>query len=40
MLTSGIFFKNFKTKKIKISLVKKKFLELIKEKNQVIQSLV
>ena len=39
MLTSGIFFKNFKTKKIKTSLVKKKFLELIKEKNQVIQSL-
>ena len=39
MLTSGIFFKTFKTKKIKTSLVKKKFLELIKEKNQVIQSL-
>ena len=39
MLTSGVFFKNFKTKKIKTSLVKKKFLELIKEKNQVIQSL-
>ena len=39
MLTSGIFFKNFKTKKIKTSLVKKNFLKLIKEKNQVIQSL-
>ena len=39
MLTSGIFFKNFKTKKTKTSLVKKKFLEIIKEKNQVIQSL-
>ncbi len=38
MLTSGIKFTNFK-KKIKISNIKQKLLLIIKEKNQIIQSL-
>ena len=38
MFTAGINFINFR-KKIKTSLVKKKFILLIKEKNEVIQSL-
>jgi len=39
MLTSRISFKNFKSKKIKSSLVRKKFTTLIKEKNEILKSL-
>ena len=39
MLTSRISFKNFKSKKIKSSLVKKKLKSLIKEKNEILKSL-
>ena len=39
MLTSRISFKNFKKKKKKSPLVKKKLLALVKEKNEIIKSL-
>ena len=39
MLTSRISFKNFKSKKIKSLLIKKKLLALVKEKNEIIKSL-
>ena len=39
MLTSRISFKNFKSKKIKSSLVRKKLTTLIKEKNEILKSL-
>ena len=39
MLTSRIFFKNFKLTKKKSPLVKKKLLALVKEKNDIIKSL-
>ena len=39
MFTSRIAFKNFKSKKIKSLLIKKKLLALVKEKNEVIKSL-
>ena len=39
MLTSRIFFKNFKLTKKKSPLVKKKLLALVKEKNEIIKSL-
>ena len=39
MFTSRIAFKNFKSKKIKSLLIKKKLLALVKEKNEIIKSL-
>ena len=39
MFTSRIVFKNFKSKKIKSLLIKKKLLALVKEKNEIIKSL-
>ena len=39
MLSTRIFFKNFKTKKVKSSLVRKKLTTLIKEKNEILKSL-
>jgi glucose-6-phosphate isomerase len=39
MLTSRISFKNFKSKKVKSLLVKKKLKSLIKEKNEILKSL-
>ncbi|MDC1155957.1 glucose-6-phosphate isomerase [Candidatus Pelagibacter sp.] len=39
MLTSRIVFKNFKSKKIKSLLIKKKLSALVKEKNELIKSL-
>ena len=39
MLSPRIFFKNFKTKKVKSSLVRKKLTTLIKEKNEILKSL-
>ena len=39
MLSSTISFKNFKSKKIKSSLVRKKLTTLIKEKNEILKSL-
>ena len=39
MLTPRINFVNYKTKKIKITTIKKKLFELIKDKNQILNSL-
>ncbi len=39
MLSSRISFKNFKSKKIKTLLVRKKLITLIKEKNEILKSL-
>ena len=39
MFTSRIVFKNFKSKKIKSLLIRKKLLALVKEKNEIIKSL-
>ncbi|MDC6483343.1 glucose-6-phosphate isomerase [Candidatus Pelagibacter sp.] len=39
MLTSRISFINYKTKKIKSTVIKKKLSDLIRDKNQIIQSL-
>ena len=39
MLTPRISFINYKTKKIKITLIKKKLINLVKDKNQIIRSL-
>ena len=39
MFTSKIFFKNFKSKKVKSLLVKKKLLALIEDKSEIIKSL-
>jgi len=39
MLSSTISFKNFKSKKIKSSLVRKKLITLLKEKNEILKSL-
>ncbi len=39
MLTSRISFKNFKSKKVKFSSVRKKLTTLIKEKNEILKSL-
>ena len=39
MISPRISFKNFKSKKVKTSLVRKKFTTLIKEKNEILKSL-
>ena len=39
MLSPRISFKNFKSKKIKSLLVRKKFVALTKEKNEILKSL-
>ena len=39
MISPRISFKNFKSKKVKSSLVKKKLTTLIKEKNEILKSL-
>ena len=39
MLTPRISFKNFKSKKIKSLLIKKKLLALIEDKSEIIKSL-
>ena len=39
MLTSRISLVNYKTKKIKNTVIKKKLFDLIKDKNQIILSL-
>jgi glucose-6-phosphate isomerase len=39
MLSSRISFKNFKSKKVKSSLIRKKLINLIKEKNEILKSL-
>jgi len=39
MFTSRIAFKNFKSKKIKSLIIKKKLLALVNKKNEVIRSL-
>ena len=39
MLSSRISFKNFKSKKVKFSLIRKKLINLINEKNEILKSL-
>ena len=39
MISTGISFKNFKSKKIKSSLVRKKLTTLVREKNEILKSL-
>ena len=39
MLSSKISFKNFKSKKVKSSLIRKKLITLLKEKNEILESL-
>ena len=39
MISPRISFKNFKSKKVKSSLVRKKLTTLIKEKNEILKSL-
>jgi glucose-6-phosphate isomerase len=39
MLSPRISFKNFKSKKVKSSLVRKKLINLINEKNEILKSL-
>ena len=39
MLSSKISFKNFKSKKVKSSLIRKKLITLLKEKNEILKSL-
>ena len=39
MLSSKILFKNFKSKKVKSSLIRKKLITLLKEKNEILESL-
>jgi glucose-6-phosphate isomerase len=39
MLSPRISFKNFKSKKVKSSLIRKKLINLIKEKNEILKSL-
>jgi glucose-6-phosphate isomerase len=39
MLSPRISFKNFKSKKVKTSLIRKKLINLIKEKNEILKSL-
>ena len=39
MLTPRISYINYKTKKVKITIIKKRLFELIKDKNQIINSL-
>ena len=39
MLSQKISFKNFKSKKVKSSVIKKKLITLIKEKNEILKSL-
>ena len=39
MLSQKISFKNFKSKKVKSSLIRKKLITLIKEKNEILKSL-
>jgi glucose-6-phosphate isomerase len=39
MLSPRISFKNFKSKKVKSSLIRKKLINLINEKNEILKSL-
>ncbi len=39
MLSQRISFKNFKSKKVKSSLIRKKLINLINEKNEILKSL-